>query len=322
MDWITEKDYENLIQTRVLPDLAERKGSGFLERGPGEKLYYERYYADDPGGCVVLLHGYSEGIGKWTETIWYLLQSGYHVWVLQQREHGKSFRATADPDLIHITDYRELPEDVHAFVTKKVAADEKSRDLPRIIFGHSMGGGVSACCLERYPQDFEKAILSAPMLEMKSGDVPLWQAEAYVRLMLTLRRGENYLPGSAPFDGKPDFEGSCTHSRARYDWWFKETAGDRENQMCVSSVRTAMELLKLTREVQAPKNTARVRARVLLFQAGEDTMVGNDGQNRWAARLGDRARLVRYEHARHEIYRETDDILREYWGQILFFLQS
>ena len=51
---------------------------------------------------------------------------------------------------------------------------------------------------------FEKAVLSSPMLEISSGSIPTWAAKAFSNVMIRLGKGKNYLPGSAPFSGKPD----------------------------------------------------------------------------------------------------------------------
>ena len=329
-----DSHYMQTMDEAVVPYLEERKESGTFERVPGQMIYYEHFAADDPKATVVLVHGFTEGIGKFRETVYYFLQNGFHVWQIQQREHGKSFRSTDDPALIHITDYQDLIKDLHYFVKEIVKkaqdppaeqeASQRGRDAdgrPLYLFGHSMGGGVSACYLERYPEDFRKAVLSSPMLELSSGGIPVWAAVLYAKAVIALGKGRNYMPGSAPFSGEPDFENSCTNCEERYNYWFREVKNHVENQMCVSAVSTAMEFLKLTKEATDPANCRKIRADVLLFQAGQDTIVKPGGQEAFIRHTGKRARLVRYENARHEIYICTDDILDQYWKEILDFFR-
>ena len=316
-----ETNYLEQMQQSVLPYLGFRRRTGMFECEPGRKIYYEHYHADHARGYVVLMHGFSEVIDKFSETIWDFLNRGYHVWAMDQREHGRSFRMLQDPSIIYIEDSRRLVRDLRMFVKKIVQADPDGRSGERILFGHSMGGGVSACYLEKYPDDFDRAILSSPMLELNTG-IPVWAAQAYARLMISLRKGRNAMPGSAPFKDVPDFEGSCTGCRARYDWWFEVMRKYPEFQMCVPAVRTAMELLRLTRIAGDEKNIRTVRAKVLMFQAGKDTMVESNGQNHWMEILGSQGKLVRLENARHEIYRETDEILETYWKEIDQFLNG
>ena len=330
MEIISSAGYAQTMDNEVLPYLAARRQSGTFERKKGEPLYYEHFTADLPVATLVLVHGFTEGIDKFRETVFYFLTAGYHVWIFQQREHGKSFRSTGDPDLICIRDYQDLVEDLHAFVTTvvkkpqdKTQGDTRKRlqeELPLYLFGHSMGGGVSACYLEQYPDDFSKAVLSSPMMALHSGGMPVWAGAAYAKLSILTGRAAAVLPGSLPFSGKPDFENSCTNCRERYEYWFREQKARRENQMCLTAVATAYQFLRLTRFVTDPKNTQRVKADVLLLQAGKDTMVAPGGQEKFIHQIGSRGKLVRFPDAKHEIYLGKDETLMRYWKEILAFL--
>ncbi len=318
---LNEKGYSQQMEQNVLPFLALRKQTGIFECEPGKAIYYEHYHADHARGSVVLIHGFSEVTDKFSETIWDFLNRGYHVWAMDQREHGRSFRTLQDPSLIHIENSARLVSDLHMFVKTVVRKHPDGRDGERILFGHSMGGGVSACYLEKYPEEFDRAILSSPMLEMKTG-IPIWAAEGFAKAMTAFRRDKSPMPGSSPFQDTPDFEGSCTGCKARYDWWFEVMRKYPEYQMCVPTIRTAQELLRLTRYAGEEKRIRNVRAKVLMFQAGKDTMVGENGQNHWMEILGGQGKLVLLENAKHEIYRESDEILEAYWKEIDAFLNG
>ena len=301
MNWMKEDGYEAAMEETVVPYLVARRETGFFERVPGEEIYYEHYSNENRIGTLVLLHGFSEGIGKFREVIYYFLQGGMEVWAMQQREHGKSFRSTDDPYLVHLTDYQDLIEDLHYYVENIVKQHPDTLPDKMALYAHSMGGGVSACYLERYPDDFARAVLSSPMLEMKAGDAPLWAAVLYVRLMLLLGKGKNYMPGTMPFSGEPDFANGLDDSLARYQYWFRETKEHVENQMSVASLSTAMQFYKLTREATAPENCAKIKADVLLFQAGKDTIVRLEGQNRFK-KYTPHCRLVPFPDSKHELY--------------------
>ena len=113
MDIIRSVRYAETMKNEVLPYLASRKEDGTFERRKGEPIYYEHFTADQPHASVVLVHGFTEGIDKFRETVFYFLTAGYHVWLIQQREHGKSFRSTKDHNLIYIRDFQDLVEDLH-----------------------------------------------------------------------------------------------------------------------------------------------------------------------------------------------------------------
>ena len=327
---IKDNEYRETMQRTVLPFLNAHKEKGSFERVPGQRLNYEHFAVlpEDaaPAGDIVVVHGFTENISKLYETAWYFLNGGYRVWLLQQRGHGASYRTVKDPSLVHIRNYRDLAEDLHCFVTEIVkpslseeAASAGGVESPLYLFGHSMGGGVSALYLERYPEDFKKAILSSPMLEISAGNIPIPAAVGFARLMIRIGKGSTYMPGSAPFSGKPDFEGSCTTCPERYMDYFEASVSDPELQMCAPSVQTSLQFLLLTREVMKPENIKKVKARVLLLQAGLDNMVLPGGQESFISQVAD-GRILRFPEAKHEIYRCCDTTLERYWEAVLSFL--
>ena len=316
---LPEETYREEMENKVLPFLAAGGSSGYFEREPGKKLYYEHYRRKDgeaPKGCVVVVHGYTEAAEKFRETAYYFLLAGYEVFLFQQQGHGFSWRAVDDESLVHIGDFHDLVLDLKAFYDEVV---DKEGSRPRILFGHSMGGGVSALFLEQYPEIFEKAILSSPMLELNSGGIPPALAVFAVNVQLLLGKGKAYFFGGKPFDPADDFEGAQTSCKARYDYWQERTIAEKAYHTCALSMKTALNFFRLCAEASAPKNARKVRAKVLLFQAGGDQMVAPGGQERFIENVPD-GKLVRVEGAKHEIYRERSEILQNYWDEIKKFL--
>lgn len=315
---IPEESYREAMEQTVLPYLAERRTSGTFERIPGEFIWYELYNADAPKADIVIVHGYSSVIPKFYECIWYFLTNGFNVRILEQRGHGRSVRETLNPDLIHITDYRDLILDLRYFV-KHIVIPGNTEGLPMYLFGHSMGGAVSACYLGHYPHDFKKAVLTSPMLAMETGDIPVFGAFVLADVMIRFGKGEYPMPGSAPFSEEPDFRGSVATSEARYQWFFEIQKAHPEFRMCRTTYQTAMQLLRLSQEAMREKNLHGIRVPVLLFQAEHDVLVKADAQDRFVESIPN-GRLVRVEGAKHEIYRSDNRILTDYWKEILDFL--
>ncbi len=329
---ISEEGYAGTMENKVLPFLQARKVSGYFERNPGEPIYYENYDADSPKGVVVLVHGFSSFLPKFYEITWYFLQAGYHVRMLQQRGHGLSYRGVPapggvkeaiqkgllDPEIIQIRDYRDLVYDLHYYV-KHVVVPSNPKRLPLYLFAHSMGGGVSACYLGHYPGVFKKAVLSSPMLGMNTGGTPLAAAYALSQVMITAGRGSRPIPGSAPFSETPDFEGSCSTSRQRYEWGFAFQKAHPEFRTCISSFDTALQLLRITQAALRPASLARIKADVLLLQAEDDTYVTPEPQEKFIAAIP-HGKLVRIPGSKHEIYRSGNDVLQGYLDIIMEFL--
>ncbi len=319
MDILSSVNYAAQMRNVVIPYLEARRETGMWERVPDQKLYYEHFKADSPKGTVVMVHGFTEAIEKFYENVWYFLNEGFHVWLFQQRGHGKSYRGTADRTVVYIEHFEDLIKDLNSFVKGKVLKDPETKGLPLIYYGHSMGGGVGGCYLERYPEVFDSAILSSPMMEISSGGIPVWAATCYARLMKTVKKDTKPMPGSQPFSGDPDFENSCGNCLERYEYWLSRQKAEPDYQMCVTPIRTAYEFLRLTRFVTDPENCRKVKAKVLLLQAGKDYVVENGGQDRFIGQIRN-GRKVIFPNAKHEIYMGLDSDLEVYWKTIMDFL--
>ena len=80
MRWIREDGYEKVMKTEVEPYVSQRKECGFDARVKGQPIYYEHFRLDHPKGVIVISHGFTESIQKFTESIYYMMQAGYEVW--------------------------------------------------------------------------------------------------------------------------------------------------------------------------------------------------------------------------------------------------
>jgi alpha-beta hydrolase superfamily lysophospholipase len=90
--------------------------------------------------------------------------------------------------------------------------------------------------------------------------------------------------------------------------------------MSAPTVRTAKEFLKIAKTATDPQNCQKVKAKVLLFQAGQDHTVRPGGENRFIEQIGERGQMVRIEKAKHEIYRCNNEDMELYWDAIEKFL--
>ena len=316
---ISEDNYAEMMEGTVLPYLEARKASGFFERKNGEPIYYECYDADHAEAVIVLVHGFSSSLPKFYETAYYFLQNGYSVRMIQQRGHGRSYRGTGDLSMILIEDYRDLILDLRHFMNH-IVKPANTESLPLYLYAHSMGGAVSACYLAHYPSDFKKAVLTSPMMEMNSGQVPMIAAYFLAGVNILTGRGKKPMPGSGPLNKTPDFENSAATSRARYDWYFNLQQEHPEYQMCVTPYITAMQLLRLSQEAMRKQNLPGIRADVLLLQADNDTYVLPGAQYEFIESIP-HGNLIRYAGTKHEIYRSGNDILEKYWNDIFEFLK-
>ena len=79
MRYLAEEQYEKNMMEVVEPYLAERRETGYTERVKGQPIYYESYQIPQAKGVIVISHGFTEAAAKYSESIYYMLRSGYSV---------------------------------------------------------------------------------------------------------------------------------------------------------------------------------------------------------------------------------------------------
>ncbi|WP_247231537.1 alpha/beta fold hydrolase [Telluribacter sp. SYSU D00476] len=121
-------------------------------------------------GTVVLMHGKNFNGAYWGETMKYLLDSGYDVFVPDQIGFGKSTK----PDHYHYT-FQQL-----ALNTKSIIDSLGIRKV--VVLGHSMGGMLATRYALMFPEQVEKLILENPIgLEDWKLKVPYQPVESWYR---------------------------------------------------------------------------------------------------------------------------------------------
>jgi lysophospholipase len=318
MRWIPEEQYAETMQSEVEPFLAARRETGFDERVQGQPIYYEHYRADSPRGVVVLSHGFTESITKFAEPVFYLLQAGYEVWGLDHRGHGRSFRANDNPFVVHVERFGDYVEDLR-HLTERLVRPAAGK-LPVYLLCHSMGGCIGALTLEQYPELFDKAVLSSPMLGLSFGSIPLWVASLAAALKGIPSRGKAPLSPVTAFP-EETYENSASNSPARFQYYYEKKLADKRLQTCAGSTKWGREAIKACRRVSSPGEIAKIRVPVLLFQAEKDAFVVNPAQDAFAAHCKS-CELVKLPGLRHELYFNSGEGLQTYWEKIFAFLAA
>ena len=318
MDWIREENYAEVMRSKVEPYVAARKESGTFERVPGQQIYYEHFRTEAPKGVIVISHGFTESVQKFTESIYYMLCAGYDVWGFDHRGHGRSVRLNGNPYVVHVERFRDYVDDLHYLVETLVKP--AAGTLPLYLYCHSMGGCIGAKIIEQYPTLFHKAVLSSPMLGLSFGKVPVKVVYIGASLMGIGERRKNPTNPINEFDATPNFEACCDSSECRYLYYFEKQKANRHLQTRSPSIQWGKEAVKACYQAVSEAQTARIQIPVLLFQAGNDTVVENSAQDLFASRVR-QCELVRIPDMKHELYMTDSDVLIPYWEKIFAFLQ-
>ena len=206
-------------------------------------------------------------------------------------------------------------------ISHETIGQQYAAGMPLNLFCHSMGGGIGALVLERYPTLFDKAVLSAPMIAPATG-MPLGVARVLVGALCGLGFGEKRVFGQSDFTPEFSMEGNEGASEARERWYFKLRCENREYQTYCAAFEWVRQALKMNRAVLSPTACAEVETPVLLFQSGRDIWVLNNPQNRFVQLVkdgGGEADMVRYPESLHEIFSMPNAIYKPYLERILSF---
>ena len=151
MQIIHENEYEETMKNIVTPYLLSHRrelyvpGADYPFRNESKritgKIHMLQYLSDIdmPKGVVVISHGFTESAVKYDEVAYYFLKEGYHVYIPEHCGHGRSYRLTADPSLVHIDTWRRYIRD---FLKACRYIKKAHPDLSLNLYAHSMGGAI------------------------------------------------------------------------------------------------------------------------------------------------------------------------------------
>jgi len=282
---------------------------GSFAAADGARLRWGHLPARQPRAECVMVGGFSEFIEKYFETIGDLAARGLSVWCLDWRGQGGSERPRRLPSRPRPRHFNRDAGELALFTRALPAAAQ-----PRLLIGHSMGGAIALLCLRRYPGLFDAAILSAPMLAIRTGGMPA----ALVRWVTGIARisglGMCFVPGAGAWH--PDRIPSPERSRISNDpercrlqyAWFLARAGLRVDEPTWGWLDAA---LRLARRIGRKEFLCGIDTPILLGSAGLETFVPTESHRRASKLLPD-CTLVEFPDSKHEPFRERDPI-RNSW---------
>ena len=131
-----------------------------------------------------------------------LAQAGYSVYVIDHRSQGFSGRLTQSPQLatvVTVENYDVYVADFKTFIDTVVTAVAH----PHLyLLTNSMGGAIGGMYLAKYPQTFERAVMSVPMFEINTKGIPEPIGLELAKFETAIGHGDNFakLGGEKPYD--------------------------------------------------------------------------------------------------------------------------
>lgn len=329
MKIIQEENYEYTMQNEVEPYLtahcrdefvAGAKNPGQRKRTSAGKLHVKFYEAEMPEGVVIISHGFTEGAPKYDEMVYYFLKAGYHVCIPEHTGHGLSYRLTEDLSLVHIDTWKRFVRDF-----LKICHETAKRypNLPRVLFAHSMGGAIGTIAAAWEPDFFHKIILSSPMIQPLTGNVPWSLTVAIAQAECLVGRAGKYVIGQKPYDGSETLETSAAVSEARFTRYNEIRKQHKEIQTSAASYGWLLASIKMSWYLRY-YGWKKLAAPVIIFQAEKDAFVSVKAIQKFAKKIQRHGKssceYVYMSESKHEIFGSNDDIVKMYVERILKFL--
>lgn len=281
----------------------------WLDTSDGLRLRYARWetLVRPSKGTVIILHGRSETIEKYFETITDLRSRGFGVLAYDMRGQGASSRLTGDGKKGHVDSFAHHAADLEQLMEDVALPDCKP---PYFAIGHSSGSLVALLAAPRLGNRLQRMVLLAPLLQLTKIPVSQTLLRRATGALNFLGFGRAYIGGTGTRVPNKTFIGNkLTTDTARFDR--NRAILDRYPDIAIHgpTIGWVHAACLAMQRVLATGYVNRITIPTLFIAAGNDEVV----DNRIIEHLGDGMRsgaFITVPGAKHEILQERD-VFRE-----------
>ncbi|MDQ0458192.1 alpha/beta fold hydrolase [Rhizobium paknamense] len=282
--------------------LPDPHRAGYFESHDGARLRYAVFKGTTypSKGTVVLVHGRSECIEKYAETIRDLTRKGLWVATYDLRGQGLSDRPLKDPLRGHVRRFTDYERDLESFLEKVALPDAR---LPLFLMAHSTGGLIALATAPKLGNRIQRMVLSAPFVGLHGEIMAASKIFALARFACLLGVGNMALSkgGKPPaFDNNP-----LTTDADRFMRNVNIVTGVPALALGPPSARWLHECDKAIRRVNSPDHLTRITIPTLLLAPMQDGVVPFVAQEQLARHFR-ACQLLPIPGARHEVLQEQD----------------
>jgi lysophospholipase len=306
---------ENLLDSMYVSKIESFYSQGKEEYFIGQanlKIYYKTFIQEKQNSPAILISaGRTEAAIKYKELIYDLYQIGYSIYIHDHRGQGQSGRMTDDHDMGYIDTFQFYIDDMRYFYEQELMRNSHSK---KYLLAHSMGGAIGMTYLEQYPNDFDAAAFSSPMLGLRPGTCSATK--------LLVNETPKYAAGQSEYqDDKLNFKhNKLTGSEIRYKRMNEAFAavpqaklGGASYQWIDRSCDQFEYLFENISEIQTP---------FILFSAKDEKIVYPKAHQHFiekAQELNKTCEAFTIKNAKHELLVEKDEQRIEIMNHILEF---
>lgn len=257
---------------------------------------------------IVISQGRNESVLKYKEIAYDLHSQGYDIFLIDHRGQGFSERFGGDQYRGYVADFQDYVDDFNHYVTS-LELDKKYQH--RYLLSHSMGGTISALYLQQYKHPFQASVFFSPMLSINLGGLPSLLAKIISYSSAEVCRWFSnkacYSPMGEAYVKHSFADNQLTHSETRFNSGKIDFDVYPETQLGSATMRWVATSISATE--QAIEHAHNINIPILMFQAGNDTVVTSEGQKALFnnAKNCHLNQLITIENAKHEVLLERDE---------------
>lgn len=236
-----------------------------------------------PKAVICLIHGMGEHCSRYEHVADFFVSNNLAVMALDQRGHGKSEGKRG-----HVSSYDVLLDQIDLLLGE---ADQAFPNLPKIIYGHSMGGNLVINHSLRRPDNLGVAyIVSSPWLKL-AFDPPSFQLKLGKMV-------KGLLPGFVQAS-KLDPATVARDPKVVEDYATDDLVHDKISVGFYFGVHEA--------GLWALENASKLTKPMLLMHAGGDLVTSPEASQQFAMRAGNKlVKFKRWKDFYHEIHNDPD----------------
>ena len=310
-----ESDLEKAEKVKEIEAFYQQGLEGTFTGADELPIYFKVFrQKKDNSPAIMISSGRTEAAIKYKELIFDLYKNGYSVYIHDHRGQGLSGRMLEDPDMGYVREFQHYIDDMRQFYRQEV---EPSKHQAVFLIAHSMGGAIGMTYLEQFPNDFQAAAFSSPMLELPNG--------ACGGTKLLIGKKIKYALGQGPYREKPVrfSKNKLTGSEVRYDRMNAAFAAEpkaRLGGVTYQWVKASCDQFKYMKE-----HIGQIQTPFIIFSAENEQIVKEKGHQRFvelAQEQGKDGRGFLIYDAQHELLIEKDQQRMQTINQSLWFFES
>lgn len=159
--------------------------TGEFAAGDGARLFTQSWIVESPRARILIVHGYGEHSGRYAHVAERLNREGYAVYAYDHRGHGKS-----PGRMGHIPSFDRLIADLNEYSARLFAENPGTW----FVFGHSLGGLVTASWVVRHRPNLRGLILTNAGVKADDNVAPLLRKVAAIAARLAPHMVVHKLP--------------------------------------------------------------------------------------------------------------------------------